>query len=102
MALFEPALELASTRPDLVEAVQSFGTCGLSITAAARSLGVHPNTLTYRLQRWTEMTGFDPRTFDGLVRSLTSFSFLRTPRESDSTVSAHPDDPRDSRSPPAE
>lgn len=102
MALFEPALELASTRPDLVEAVQSFGTCGLSITAAARNLGVHPNTLTYRLQRWTEMTGFDPRTFDGLVRSLTSFSFLRSPRESDSPVGAHPDDPRDSRSTPAE
>jgi DNA-binding PucR family transcriptional regulator len=42
----------------------------LSATAAARSLHVHPNTLTYRLDRWHRLTGWDPRTFDGLERSM--------------------------------
>jgi hypothetical protein len=26
--------------------------------------------VTYRLQRWAQLSGWDPRTFDGLTRSL--------------------------------
>ena len=38
--------------------------------AAARRLGLHPNSTMYRLARWHELTGWDPRTFRGLSLSL--------------------------------
>ncbi|GCD99051.1 hypothetical protein EHYA_06763 [Embleya hyalina] len=56
--------------PDLAAAVLAFADCGFSLADAARRLNVHPNTMGYRLTRWQELTGADPRTFAGLVRSV--------------------------------
>lgn len=64
------ASEVATTHPHLAEAVQAFADNGLSLTAAARALFVHPNTVIYRLDRWHRLTGWDPRTFGGLVQSV--------------------------------
>lgn len=67
---------VALENPTLAETVEAFAANGFSVSAAARQLHVHPNTATYRLERWLELTGWDPRTFDGLVRSLAA---LRLP-----------------------
>lgn len=62
--------EVAATHPHLAQAVVAFSQHGFSVSHAARDLGVHANTVGYRLDRWGELTGWDPRSFDGLVRSL--------------------------------
>jgi hypothetical protein len=62
--------DVAEPHPHLAEAIQAFADNGFSVTASARALHLHPNTVKYRLDRWRELTGWDPRTPDGLVRSL--------------------------------
>lgn len=54
----------------LAAAVRAYADHGFSVTAAARALHVHPNTVTYRLERWHQLTGWAPRTLDGLMKSL--------------------------------
>ncbi len=54
----------------LTEAVLAYATNGFSITAAGQVLHVRPNTIKYRLERWRQLTGWDPRTFDGLLKSM--------------------------------
>jgi hypothetical protein len=62
--------EVAVRRPFLAASVRAFARARFSATTAARSLHVHPNTLAYRLDRWHQLTGWDPRTFDGLQNSM--------------------------------
>jgi hypothetical protein len=69
-ALVEPRLELVRENPHLADAVVAFAAEDLSATSAARRLGLHPNSTMYRLARWHELTGWDPRTFRGLSISL--------------------------------
>lgn len=68
--LLAPGRTVADEHPHLVAAVQAFAAAGFSVSAAARSLGLHANTVGYRLDRWHELTGWDPRTFAGLTRSV--------------------------------
>ncbi|MFD9005059.1 PucR family transcriptional regulator [Streptomyces sp. NPDC059582] len=68
--LFTQAMATARTDSHLAEAVVAFADHGLSVAAAARALHLHPNSLAYRLNRWHELTEFDPRTGDGLMASL--------------------------------
>ncbi len=72
----DPGREVARDNPPLAETVAAFATNGFSISAAAGVLHIHPNTAAYRLKRWCDLTGWDARTFDGLVRSLAA---LRPP-----------------------
>jgi hypothetical protein len=62
-------------QPHLRDAVRAYAGHGFSITAGAKALHIHPNTMKYRLDRWQQLTGWDPRTFDGLQRSLLSIAF---------------------------
>ncbi|MDV6295342.1 PucR family transcriptional regulator [Rhodococcus aetherivorans] len=62
--------EIAARHPHLAEAVSAFAQSGFSASAAARRLHLHPNSLAYRLERWQQLTGWDLRTVDGLVRSM--------------------------------
>jgi hypothetical protein len=64
--------EVAGSHPHLAEAVSAFADAGFSVSEAARRLSLHANTVAYRLDRWTELTGWDPRRFPGLVRSVAS------------------------------
>jgi hypothetical protein len=66
----------------LVAAVRAYAENGFSVAAAARALHVHPNTVTYRLERWHQLTGWTPRTLDGLMKSLLSLRLYPTPAES--------------------
>jgi hypothetical protein len=68
--LLAVGLDVATKHPHLAEAVRAYGQHGFSVSEAARRLEVHANTVGYRLDRWAELTGWDPRTFAGLVRSL--------------------------------
>lgn len=75
---------VAAANPPLAETVEAFAAAGFSVSAAAQRLHIHPNTATYRLARWHELTGWDPRTFEGLVRSLAALrltSLDRSPGE---------------------
>ncbi|TDF94502.1 CdaR family transcriptional regulator [Paenibacillus piri] len=47
----------------LVETLQAYLDCGMSIHEAAQSLYVHRNTMIYRLKRIKELTGSDPQVF---------------------------------------
>jgi hypothetical protein len=62
--------DVAAAHPHLARAVVAYADHGFSVTEAARRLTVHANTVGYRLDRWSELTGWEPRTFPGLVRSL--------------------------------
>ncbi|MBW3619459.1 MAG: helix-turn-helix domain-containing protein [Actinobacteria bacterium] len=60
----------AVQHPHLAETVLVFGDAGFSVSETARQLSLHANTVAYRLERWHALTGWDPRTFAGLTRSL--------------------------------
>jgi hypothetical protein len=58
-----PDDDLAAT----VETIRAFSGADLNVAKAAEQLHVHPNTVRYRLQQIASKTGYDPRTFAGLV-----------------------------------
>ncbi|WP_063695857.1 PucR family transcriptional regulator [Amycolatopsis orientalis] len=70
--LFARAREVARDNPSLAEAVLAFCRHGFTLAGAAAELHVHANTVGYRLARWQELSGLDPRSFPGLVRSVLS------------------------------
>ncbi|MEW2134842.1 helix-turn-helix domain-containing protein [Streptomyces sp. NPDC005435] len=75
--LFSRAVDAARTAPHLAEAVRAYADNGLSIAAAGRALGLHPNSVAYRLDRWHEASGWNPRTGEGLVSTLVTLRLLR-------------------------
>src|SRR3954447_3592991 len=50
-----------------VDTIRAFSTADLNVAKAAERLHVHPNTVRYRLQQIATKTGYDPRTFAGLL-----------------------------------
>jgi hypothetical protein len=73
----EPILDPGNTpaQAHLREAILAYAANGFAITASARELHIHPNTMKYRLERWQELTGWNPQTLDGLLRSSLGISF---------------------------
>jgi PucR C-terminal helix-turn-helix domain/GGDEF-like domain len=57
----------AATQASIAETVRAFAAASLNVTAAADAIGLHPNTLRYRLERIAEQTGYDPRDVIGLI-----------------------------------
>lgn len=53
-------------QPDLVETLTEYLRYSRNRQRAAKTLHIHPNTLDYRLQRVTQITGMDPTHVDGL------------------------------------
>lgn len=76
MPLFARARQVAADNPSIVEAVLAFARSGFSLSGAAVELQVHANTVGYRLSRWEELTGLDPRSFAGLLRSIVAMGEL--------------------------
>ena len=58
-----PSEELATVKAT----VRAFAASDLNVNRAATALFVHANTVRYRLGRIAEATGYDPRTFAGLL-----------------------------------
>ena len=44
-----------------------------SIKATSQELFIHKNTLQYRLNKLKELTGYDPRSIDGIIVLFLSF-----------------------------
>jgi sugar diacid utilization regulator len=74
--LVEGAVRTARDHGHLAEAVLAYADTG-SIADTGRRLGVHANTVTYRLDRWAELTGWDARGFEGLLRSVIALRLAR-------------------------
>lgn len=68
--LLARASSVAAEHPHLADTVLAFAAADMSVARAAEDLHLHANSVTYRLQRWAQLSGWDPRTFDGLTRSL--------------------------------
>jgi hypothetical protein len=91
-AILAGGAAVAEAHPHLAQAVRAFGEHGFSVADAARHLGVHANTVGYRLDRWEGLTGWDPRTFPGLARSLAALHVVRDDGLRPSTADAGPVD----------
>jgi DNA-binding CsgD family transcriptional regulator len=61
---------------DLIHTIRAFAECSLSVKETARRLGVHANTVYFRLNQIKKRTGADPRTFAGTSLLLTSLRLL--------------------------
>lgn len=62
--------DTAVEHPHIAETVTAFAEAQFSVSETARRLNIHANTVAYRLERWHALTGWDPRTFPGLTRSI--------------------------------
>jgi hypothetical protein len=91
-AVLADGVAVAHAHPHLAEAVLAFGEHGFSVADAARHLEVHANTVAYRLDRWAGLTGWDTRTFPGLVRSLAALHTAPGGRVGPSVPDADPVD----------
>jgi len=68
--LLAATVEVAHANPHLAETVLAFAAADMSIAAAAQAVHVHANSVTYRLERWSRLTGLDARSFVGLSQSV--------------------------------
>jgi sugar diacid utilization regulator len=57
-------------RAAVLRLARAYADADMNVAHAARALGVHPNTVRYRLERAAALSGHDPRTFAGLVELL--------------------------------
>ena len=60
----------------LVRTIRAFAACSLNVKETARRLGVHTNTVYFRLNQIKKRTGADPRTFSGASFLLTALRLL--------------------------
>jgi hypothetical protein len=61
---------------DLSRTIRAFADCSLNVKQTAQHLGVHANTIYFRLNRINKLTGIDPRTFSGTSLLLTALRLL--------------------------
>jgi PucR C-terminal helix-turn-helix domain len=57
---------------ELRRTIRAFADCNLNVKQTARRVGVHINTVYFRLNRIKKLTGVDPRTYSGTVFLLTA------------------------------
>ena len=67
-----------SSAGELSRTLRAFADCSLNVKQTARRLGVHANTVYFRLNRINKLTGIDPRTFSGTLLLLTALRLLDT------------------------
>lgn len=77
---FEPILErgahVAAANPHLADAVRAFAAADFSLAAGAREMLLSQTSLRHRLNRWRQLTGWDPWTWDGMTRSMMALEAL--------------------------
>jgi hypothetical protein len=67
---------LQSLSASLAATLQAYADCDLNVARTAERLGVHPNTVHYRLGRVRELSGNDPRRFSELVELVAALKML--------------------------
>lgn len=68
LELAEHLLSPLNEEPELVQTLDHFFAEDCSLSLAAAGLCIHRNTLSYRLDKITSLTGLDPRCFDDAVQ----------------------------------
>ena len=61
-------LERLGENTEIIHTLEAFFDFDMSLTRTADKLGIHRNTLVYRLDRITDTLGLDPRVFDDAVQ----------------------------------
>ena len=61
---------------ELPHTIRAFAECSLNVKQTARHLGVHPNTIYFRLDQIKKLTAVDPRTFSGTSLLITTLQLL--------------------------
>jgi sugar diacid utilization regulator len=61
---------------ELQRTIRAFADCSLNVKQTAVRLGLHTNTVYFRLNQITELTGIDPRTYSGTSLLLTVLRLL--------------------------
>src|SRR5260370_41333946 len=61
---------------ELSRTIRMFAECSLNVKQTAVRLGVHTNTVYFRLNRINKLTGIDPRTFAGTSFLLMALRLL--------------------------
>lgn len=61
---------------DLLRTISAFAECSLNVKETAARLGIHTNTVYFRLNQIRKRTGVDPRTFSGTSFLLTALRLL--------------------------
>ncbi|CAN5203507.1 helix-turn-helix domain-containing protein [soil metagenome] len=73
---------VALANPSLATTIQQFAASNMSIARCARDYHLHPNTVTYRIDRWQKATGWDPRSFSQLTKSVIACALAENPARS--------------------
>lgn len=66
----------SGVEPDLVRTIRAFAESSLNVKETARRLGVHTNTVYFRLNQIKARTDVDPRTFAGTTTLIASLHLL--------------------------
>jgi PucR C-terminal helix-turn-helix domain/GGDEF-like domain len=61
---------------ELTRTIRVFADCSFNVKHTARCLGLHTNTVYFRLNRIRKLTGIDPRTYSGTSLVLTVMRIL--------------------------
>ncbi len=76
-----PVSMLSSLDEETLNTLSAFFDCDLSLAETSRALFVHRNTLIYRLDKFKEQTGLDPRKFSDAITikiSLMLYEYLKS------------------------
>jgi len=79
-------MHAADRRNDLLHTIRAFAECSLNVKETARRLGVHPNTVYFRLNQIQKRTGVDPRTFSGTLTLVIALKLMDRDGSADSRV----------------
>jgi sugar diacid utilization regulator len=61
---------------ELRRTIEAFADSNFNVKQTARRLNIHTNTVYFRLNRITSLTGINPRTYSGTSRMLTALRLL--------------------------
>jgi hypothetical protein len=67
--------------PELSRTIRAFADCNFNVKQTAQRLGVHTNTIYFRLNRINKLTGIDPRTYSGTSLLLTALRLVEIHRD---------------------
>lgn len=74
--------EVAAANAHLADAVRAFADADFSLAEGSRRLLLSQTSLRHRLNRWKQLTGWDPWTWDGMSRSLLALDLQAAERGS--------------------
>ncbi|MET0704858.1 MAG: helix-turn-helix domain-containing protein [Mycobacterium sp.] len=75
--MLDPYRGSSSLYGDAAVAVSGLIDNGFSFSATGRALHLHPNTVRYRIDRWQQLSGWDVRTRQGLLRSIAALGLAQ-------------------------